>query len=265
MKTLKFYTRLYFLIISQYIKARMQYRADFIISSIGMLAEAFAGLLTLWILFESISVLEGWNYYELIFIYAFSLLSLTPRQLFFDNIWGLGDRLREGNFIKYYFKPLNIMFYYMSEIFDLKGLSQLLFGVCALVYSSYKLGLSFNLFNVLLLLFTLASASLIMISLLLIAGSAGFWTTQPYAILNLTHRLSTFSRYPVTIFNKFFRFIFTFIIPIGFIAFYPSQIFLRPGSSTLLVLLSPIAGILLFILAYLVWNKGVNSYSGTGS
>ena len=129
MKTLTFYIRLYFLITSQYIKARMQYRADFIISSIGMLAECFVGTLTIWILFKSINTLEGWNYYELIFIYSFSLLSLIPRHLFFDHIWALGDRLREGNFIKYYFKPLNIMFYYMSEVFDIKGLSQLIFGI----------------------------------------------------------------------------------------------------------------------------------------
>lgn len=243
----------------------MQYRADFIISSIGMLAECFAGTLTIWILFKSINTLEGWNYYELIFIYSFSLLSLIPRQLFFDHIWALGDRLREGNFIKYYFKPLNIMFYYMSEVFDIKGLSQLIFGICALVYSSVKLGLQWNIFSVTLLIFTLSSASLIMISLLVLAGSSGFWTTQPFAILNFAHQLGTFARYPVTIFDKFFRFIFTYIIPIGFIAFYPSQIFLRPGNISILIILSPLAGIILFTIAYWVWSKGVNSYSGTGS
>ena len=36
MRTLREYVRLYFMIEAQYIKARMHYRADFIISSIGM-------------------------------------------------------------------------------------------------------------------------------------------------------------------------------------------------------------------------------------
>ncbi len=36
MKTLAYYTRIYFIIVSQYLKARMQYKADFWVSSIGM-------------------------------------------------------------------------------------------------------------------------------------------------------------------------------------------------------------------------------------
>jgi ABC-type uncharacterized transport system permease subunit len=50
-----------------------------------------------------------------------------------------------------------------------------------------------------------------------------------------------------------FRVAFTYIIPIGFVAFYPSQLF------------SPIVGIGLFALTYWIWTKGVNSYTGTGS
>jgi ABC-2 type transport system permease protein len=37
MQTFKHYFKIYFLIEAQYIKARLQYRADFIISSIGMM------------------------------------------------------------------------------------------------------------------------------------------------------------------------------------------------------------------------------------
>lgn len=265
MKTLAFYSRLYIMIVSQYIKARMQFRADFIISSVGMFFENVIGVFSLWVLFKSIPNLEGWNYYELIFIYAFTLLALVPRQLFFDNIWGLGFQLREGSFIKYYFKPLNMMFYYMSEVFDLKGLSQLVFSIAALVYSSIKLGLEWDIFKIIMLLFTLASASLIMTGLLNLAGSSAFWTTEPFSVLMFTFRFSNFARYPITIFNRFFRIVFTYVIPISFMAYYPSQLFLRPGEYNTLTLFSPVVGILLFMLGYAVWNKGVNSYSGTGS
>jgi ABC-2 type transport system permease protein len=62
-----------------------------------------------------------------------------------------------------------------------------------------------------------------------------------------------------------FRFAFTYIIPIGFVAFYPSQLFLRPEEVSSLVYFSPIVGIGLFALTYWIWTKGVNSYTGTGS
>ena len=62
-----------------------------------------------------------------------------------------------------------------------------------------------------------------------------------------------------------FRFAFTYIIPIGFVAFYPSQLFLRPEEVFPLIYFSPIIGIGLFALTYWIWTKGVNSYTGTGS
>jgi ABC-2 type transport system permease protein len=55
------------------------------------------------------------------------------------------------------------------------------------------------------------------------------------------------------------------VIPIGFVAFYPSQLFLRPEEVSPLIYFSPIVGIGLFALTYWIWKKGVNSYTGTGS
>jgi ABC-2 type transport system permease protein len=64
---------------------------------------------------------------------------------------------------------------------------------------------------------------------------------------------------------RFFRFVFTYVIPIGFVAFYPAQLFLRPEDVSPLVYISPLIGIGFFALAYIVWHRGVNSYTGTGS
>ena len=54
MRTLPEYLRLYFIIEAQYIKARMQYRADFIISSVGMFFFSLATLGIFWVILESV-------------------------------------------------------------------------------------------------------------------------------------------------------------------------------------------------------------------
>lgn len=253
------------MIVSQYIKVRLQYRGDFIIGSLGILFKNISGLFTFWILFKSISNIEGWSYDELVFIYAFSLLSITPKQIFFDNIWRLPQHLREGTFLKYYFKPLNMMFYYMSEVFDLKGLCQLLFGGISFAYASYKLGIHWSIFNITLLIFLLISSSLIMISIMIMASAVSFWVGDSTSLMSFTYRFNEFAKYPITIFNNFLGFIFTFILPISFIAYYPSMFFLRPNSLNFFVFLSPIVGVVFFLIAYLLWNRGAYRYSGTGS
>jgi ABC-2 type transport system permease protein len=265
MHTLRHYARIYLLIVSQYVKSRMQYRADFVISSLGMLFTSLATLFVFSVLFHSVPQLAGWRFEEIIFIYAFYSLAVVPLQVFFDNVWQLRYHVVEGSFIKYYLRPLNIMFYYMSEVFDIKGLVQLVIGLAALMYASTRLGLAWDVWRLGLLAVSLLSASLVTISILVIAASAAFWVIGSYPMLSLAFKVREFAQYPTSIFDGFFRFVFTYLIPIGFVAFYPAQLFLRPQAAPLLAYAAPLVGLGGFALAYFVWSKGVDHYGGTGS
>ncbi len=265
MGRLKFYAKIYFKMTSQYIKARMQFRSDFYISTFAMLLLNITGVFSFWILFHSINNIRGWNYYELIFFYSFALLATTPQQIFFDNLWVIRIHLRNGTFLKYYFKPINTLFYYVSEVFDIKGLGQLVLALIMLIYSSLKLGVDWNILNIALLIVLIVSSSLIMISLMLLAASISFWVIESVSVLMLISKFGEYARYPVTIFNSVFRFIFTGIIPIAFISYYPSRFFLRPGSYDIKMFITPFVGIILFCIAYRVWSIGLRRYSGTGS
>lgn len=265
MRTLKDYLRIYFMIETQYIKARMQYRVDFFISSIGMFFSSLATLAVFWVLFNSITDLAGWSFMEMVFIYAFYMIAISPMQILFDHIWQIRFHVQQGTFLKYYFRPLNMMFYYMSEMFDLKGLTQLVAGIVLLIYSSIQLHLIWLPARILLLIVALVSAALVQISITVLAGCAAFWVLDSYPVLGLAWKLREFAPYPMSIFDGAFRFTFTYILPIGFVAFYPSQLFLRPEQVSPLVYFSPLIGVGLFGLTYWVWTLGVNSYTGTGS
>src|ERR1051325_11184182 len=265
MRTLGEYLRLYFIIETQYIKARMQYRADFIISSIGMFFSSLATLGIFWVLFRSIPDIAGWSFMQLVFIYGFYMIAISPMQILFDHIWQIRFHVQQGTFLKYYFRPLDMMFYYMSEMFDIKWLTQLAAGIVILIYASLQLGIHWTLARIGLLLLTLFSASLVQISITVLAGCAAFWVLDAYPVLGLAWKLREFAPYPMNIFDGAFRFAFTFIIPLGFVAFYPSQLFLQPQQVSPLVYFSPIVGVALFALMYRVWTLGVNSYTGTGS
>ena len=265
MRSLGEYLRLYFIIEAQYIKARMQYRADFIISSVGMFFSSLATLGIFWVLFNSITDLAGWSFMEMVFIYAFYMIAISPMQILFDHIWQIRIHVMQGTFLKYYFRPLNMMFYYMSEMFDIKGLIQLAAGIFLLIYSSIQLDLIWSPGKFVLLLIALFSAALVLISIVVTAGCAAFWVLDSFPVLGLAWRLREFAPYPMSIFDGAFRFAFTYLIPIGFVAFYPSQFFLRPTEVSSLVYFSPLVGIGLFALMYWVWTRGVNSYTGTGS
>lgn len=260
-----YYLHIYKMILIQDLKSKMSYRADFIISMVGMICTNIAGFVALWITFQNFPSVMGWNYHEMLFLYGFSLLALTPVQCFFDNNWNLRSYVYSGDFIKYCFRPINLFFYFISEVFDIKGIGQLLFGGAILIYSWNKLGLAISVFVILKLIISLITASLFMIALMNVAAATCFWIVNSGVVMVFAFKFKDFAKYPVSIFNPIFRIIFTFIIPISFIAFYPSLVFLRPDSIPILTYASPFIGILWFYLSYKIWMKGANSYTGTGS
>ena len=264
-KGLGFYLRIYGKILTQDIKSKMSYRADFIISTIGMIFTNLAGFISFWILFRNFPSINGWGYYEMLFLYGFSLIAITPVQCLFDNNWSLRMYVYSGDFIKYCFRPINLFFYYQSEIFDIKGLGQLAFGIGTLVYSWAKLGLDVTFLAIVKTIVFLFTASLVMIALQNAAAATCFWIQNSFFLLDLVLKFKDYAKYPITIFSPVFKFIFTFIIPIAFIAYYPSLVILRPDEIPILSWISPLIGMLFFFLSYKFWMFGATRYSGTGS
>lgn len=264
-RSFKSYIKIYFMMISQDFKSKMQYRADFIISLFGMITTNIVGLASFWLIFNSIPAIKGFSYNELLFMYGFILLSAIPMQLFFDNLWQLWIYCENGDFMKYCFKPINLFFYYVAETFDAKGLGQLVFGISTIVYAWIKLTIPVTFANITLLILMLVGSSLVVIGIMIIASAFSFITLNGITILTFVVRFRDYGRYPTVIFNTVFKFIFTYIIPIGFFAYYPSLLFLRPDNIPIIAYLSPIIGIIFFYLGYKFWMRCALHYAGTGT
>ena len=153
----------------------------------------------------------------------------------------------------------------MSEVFDIKGLGQLAFGIGTLAYAWSRLGIGISVLLIVKVILCLITASLFMIALMNLAAATCFWVVQSGYVMVMASKFKDYAKYPATIFNRVFRFIFTFIIPITFIAYYPSLVILRPDAVPLLSWLSPLIGCLFFYISYLVWMRGATRYNGTGS
>lgn len=164
---------------------------------------------------------------------------------------------------------------FYESIVDIKGLyskpvrqmslGQLLMGGLTLIYAWNRLALPFTFTTFLLLVVALLSASLFMIAIMNAAAATCFWIINNGYVMVTMFKFTNYARYPANIYSGIFKFIFTFLIPIAFVAYYPSLVFLRPDSIPVLTYLSPVLGILFFWLSYKLWMRGATTYSGTGS
>ncbi|MHB8064139.1 MAG: ABC transporter permease [Ruminiclostridium sp.] len=265
-RSINYYVKIYKKILIQNIKSKMSYRFDFIISLVGIIFVNISGFVSFWIIFNNFPSLLGWSYYEMLFLYGFSLIALTPVQCFFDNNWNLLSYVYSGDFIKYCFKPMNLFFYYISEVFDIKGLGQLCIGIFILVYSGINLHLKLTFFILLKLILALISSSLFMIAIMNFASASSFYIVNgAYFVMILSNKFKDYAKYPVSIFNGVIRFVFTFIIPVAFMAYYPSLAFINDKQTVFLTYFTPVYGIIFFYASYKFWMKGAIKYNGTGS
>lgn len=261
-----YYCKLYNKIMVLNVKTRMSYRADFIVSVVGYFLMNILGFLEFRIILNSISNIAGYSYYELVFLYSFMLVAIAPVQCFFDNNWNLGDALVTGDFIKYRIKPINTFFYFLSEKLAIENIGQLVLGIVMMYVSGKKLNLDTSTGNMIFGFVALLSSSLIMAAMINFSAAVSFWILQSSYAMQFMYKIKDYARYPARIYNNILKVVFTFIFPITLLAYYPCSMFFDSNNSSKLFLLILLGGAVgIFSLSYVIWMKGANLYSGTGS
>ena len=266
MKHLKRALRMYFIFASQELKRMMEYKADFVIGIIGFFMAQVSNLLFLWLIFARIPDLMGWNVYEVVFIYGFSLIPKGTDHLLFDNLWAIGHYIvRKGEFDKYLTRPINTLFHVMVEKFQIEAFGELIMGIALICTTILKIAIDWSISKILLILAVIPFASMIYTGIKIITASVAFWSKKSGNIIYSFYMVNDFAKYPVTIYNRAVRDIITYFIPFALTAYYPAVYILR-GENPLFCIGAPIiAAIVLMSVGILVWHKGTRIYESAGS
>jgi len=242
----------------------MIYDVDFIIGVIAMLIKTVINFSMLLILFTIITNIEGWTFEEMLFIYGFSTTAFAIWHCFFIETITIPYYIKTGEFDRFLMKPYNPLFLIMIEGFDEDGWGELFFGIIISIISIIKL----KVFNPLLLFLPILwiIASLVYAGISILLSTISFFTIDNLDITDVTMQLNDFSKYPLSIYSISLKFIFTFIIPIGFTAYYPSLIIIEgPTKDNILLVIGTILfGIGFFILSCCIWMRCLKRYTSSG-
>jgi ABC-2 type transport system permease protein len=99
-----------------------------------------------------------------------------------------------------------------------------------------------------------------------ICASFGFWVRDPSVIMDFMLKIKDYSKYPLSIYNPILRIVFTFVIPLGFMSYYPSLRFVK-GMFFLnfkWVMLQLIITVILFLGVTRIFIQGSKFYDGVG-
>jgi len=263
---MKRHLRLFLLYFAQYAKVRLAYKADFFIAFFSSMSATLLAFGFVLVLFSKVPQLQGWSFYEILFLYAFSLVPLGFFNVVSWNLYEFGDiYVIQGRFDRILLRPVDTLFQVLFEKFRIESLQEVVTGLLVIGICVERLHLTWHLADYLWFALMVACGALIYLSVFLILTAVSFWFEDRVGIVPPVFNMLTFSRYPLTIYNVFIQFMLSWIIPFGFASFYPTTHFLGRQTFATFFHLVPVVAAGFFALAVVVWNKGVANYSSTGS
>ena len=233
------------------LKSILIYDVDYIRGIAALLLKNTLKFCILLIIFHLIKTLDGWSFNQILFLYGFSLTTSIPTMI------------QTGTFDRFLLRPISPIFQIMCDGFDEDGWGDLLLGIIILSVAALRLSMSG--IYLLLLPVLLFAASLIYAGISLLLSCIAFFTVGNSDFTDVTGYLAEFAKYPLPIYGRGLQCFFTYIIPVGFAAYYPSLFFIKGcanGLATLIV--SPFVAVFFFLASCSIWNMCLGYYSRTG-
>ncbi len=262
--------RLYWRYVGVSIRAQMQYRASFIMLTLGHFFSTGIEFLGVWALFARFGNLRGWSLAEAALFYgiinvAFALSEAAARG--FDTF----DRLiRSGDFDRLLLRPRAIALQMAGRELQLLRFGRLSQGLAVLIWAAATLHLRWTLGRVAIALGAVLGGACVFSGLFVLQATLCFWTIESIEIVNTTtYGGVETAQFPLTIYRDWFRRFFTYIVPLACVSYFPITAILGRadplGTSLAFRALSPLAGPLFLALSLQAWKLGVRHYHSTGS
>lgn len=251
--------------VSMLAKARLSYRADFLVQVGSDLLLQAVDIAFLAVVFTRVNALAGWSFEEALFIYGFFLIPFALFNASFAALSDVGGRyVVGGDLDRVLTRPLNSFLQVQLELLRPQALNGVILGVVVIAIASARLGFSWSALDVLATVAGVVGAWLVYGGLWIAVASTTFWTQERgIGLFPVFYNTINFSRYPLTIYPVAVRFVLTFVLPYAFIAFYPAAGLLREEYALIGWFTLPV-GVLVFTIGLLVWRRGLARYEGAG-
>lgn len=252
------------------LRGQMQYRSSFLMQIFGNFIVNFAEILVLWSLFQHFEDMGGWNLEEVIFLHGLSMVMFSLGDTIANGVQTVPELIRDGNFDRTLVRPMSSYIQAMvNEVslrhFGLLGQGLLLLGIgMATVVTDWTVA------KFLYLTVVILSGAALFAALFTIEAILSFWTVNSIEAVNaFTYGGSDLGQYPLHIFRQGMRFLFLWVIPVGFMTYYPSLYFLgKPdplGLPGFAPFVSPVAAVIFCFVVGKGWTFAIRHYRSTGS
>lgn len=257
--------KMYLRFSGQNIHALMEYKNDFLVSTIAGAVWQTVGLVFLFALFSSIRSVGGWTLYEVALLYACVMFSEGVVTFGCQGAsTGTAHKVRTGEYDRFMVRPLPIMTQLLGCQINFAGLCTAVTSIAVMIVSVYRLAVDPSAIQVICFILSLLIGVWTRLNIDVAASSLGFFTGGG-STLALVRSTQAFGRYPVSIFPKLIRYLLFSVLPHGMISYIPTCILLGKLPVWPYFLSVPAAAVFTTWIRRFIFGKLMKRYESTGN
>ena len=251
------------------IKAELQYKVDFIVSSIAIFLREATSIFVIYLTLLKFDNLNGWNINEMFFLFSLIFITYGILITFFKGLRDFSRIIKEGRFDRLMLRPRGLLFQ-LTSINACAAVGHCTLGTVLFIISANRVGIHWDFKTILYYLFIIIGGVLIQAAIFLFFSSLSFYFIETNSLREIFFwNIRKFAGYPISIFHKSIQVFLIFIVPFGFVNYFPAQYLLRKSDMAnypeIFMYVAPFVGITLFLISYGFWRFSVKFYKSTGN
>lgn len=248
------------------VKSAFEYRTAFVFEMIASTFQTIATLIGVLLIFQKYDHVAGYTLNEVLITYSLINFTFSAATMMFRGFDQFDKLIVNGELDRLLIRPRSIFMQVLGYKVDFNKFGRVVLCFIVLLISLITSSINWTIMKVLTVILMVFGSILVFASLFLIYSGVCIFSVNGLEVFNtLINGGRDLAEYPINIYPKFFKIVFTCIVPFGCVNFLPLQYLLGFSNATLFYALSPLFTVVFFILTYIFFRWALTKYKSTGS
>jgi ABC-2 type transport system permease protein len=243
----------------------MAYRANFAVEALTSLLYLVLTLIPLIVVFGRRHTVGDWDEPSALIVIAyFMAVHAVIEGTISPSLVDLVEKIRSGSFDYVLLKPIDAQAMISASRYEPWKVFDLIGAIAVIVYAFVQRGGPPAPADLAIGLALFCSGVLAAYALWVGCAAASFWVVRLDNLMFLLGAIFDIARWPVTVFPRAWRFVFTFLIPVAVMTTFPASALL--GRLDARAILATLGGSLaLLVASRLLWRTAIRNYTSASS
>jgi ABC-2 type transport system permease protein len=264
---MKRYLEIYWIMLRNSVIREMSFKANFVLWMFVELLWFVGQIVFIEVLFLYVDKIGDWSKWEVVLLIGtHQLIGQLFQAFFYVNVANIPELVRTGKLDFMLLLPVDSQFAVSMRQFGMDNVVNALVGVAIVVFSLARLSLVPHVSQIVVYAGAICLGVAIHYSIMFFLATMSFWIVRAQGLIHGYYSLFNIARYPDAVFRGWFKFIFSWFIPVIIVANVPARVLARSFQQPpWLMLQMPLAALLVVAGSRVFWRVALKRYSSASS